>query len=337
MRPSLELLQKSLLLQEQNLFPEAEEPLAEALRQDPANPVLSLFMGILKWDQGDCPAAIPLFEKSLSLEEGNTTARCFYNLALYAQEKNEAALSYLKKEHQNATAAFQGRLLLFCESRLFNSCASFEDYLERFLPPSSFFDAPPPPSPLRRRLILARYAFLDRVARLRHPLSAVKRSALRHYQAALRERALSDIPGAVAELSKALESGVSSEASLELLAEMLLEGGEVFRAHEAFSRSQSFAEVQSQIEENKPPSNSYALLLASLLDFYTARYAEAETILRLAVLVDPTNYISSFFQGLLSLRAGDDAMIKSRRFFQQTAEKPNEGLIKRRLEKLEQN
>ncbi|MFH0802523.1 MAG: hypothetical protein V2A78_09110 [bacterium] len=337
MRPSLELLQKSLRLQEQDLLAEAEEPLAEALRKDPANPVLLLFMGILKWDQGDCPAARPLFEKSLSLEEGNTTARCFYNLALYAQEKNEAVFSFLKKEQQNATAAFQGRLLLFCESRLLNNCASFEDYLERFLPPSSFFDAPPPPSPLRRRLILARYAFLGRISLIRHPLSAGNRSALRHYQAALRERALADIPGAVAELNKALESGKSKEASQELLSEMLLEGGEVFRAHEAFSRSQSFAEVQSQIEGHKPPSNSYALLLAALLDFYTARYAEAETILRLAVQVDPTNYIPCFFQGLLSLRAGGDAMIKACRFFQQTAESPNENLVKRRLEKLEQN
>lgn len=337
MQTSLDLLQRGLLLQDQGLLPEAEKPLTEALQADPANPVLPLFMGILRWDQGDFAAALPLFEKSLSLEKANTTARCFHNLALYAQEKNEAALSFLKKEYQNATALFQGRLLLFCESTLFHGCASFENYLERFLPPSLFFDAPSPPSPFRRRLILARYALMSQLARLRHPLSAGKRSALRHYQAALRERALANIPDAVAELNKALESGKSKEASLELLAEMLLEGGEVFPAHEAFSRSQSFADVQSQIEGRKPPSNSYTLLITALLDFYTARYAEAETILRLAVRVDPTNYISSFFQGLLALRTGGEALSQARRYFQQTAEKPNEGLILKRLEIMGKN
>lgn len=337
MRTSLELLQKSLRLQEQDLLTEAEEPLSEALQADQANSVLPLFMGILKWDQEDYAAARSFFEKSLSLEEANMTSRCFHNLALYAQERNEAALSFLKKEYRNATVAFQGRLLFFCESTLLKRCASFENYIERFLPPASFFDEPHTPSHFHRRLIQARYAFLIRLAWLRHPFNIENRSALRHYQAALRERALANIPGAVTELNKALESGKSKESSLELLAEMLLEGGEVFRAHEAFSRSPSFASVQSQVAGKEPPSNSYALLLAALLDFYTARYAEAETILRLAVQVDPTNYISSFFQGLLALRTGGAVPSQARRYFQQTAEKPNEGLILRRLERMEKN
>ncbi len=328
------LIQESLRLQEQNLFAEAESLLGKALGADGNNPVLLLFTGMLKWDLGDPASALSFFEKSLTADKSNMTARCFHQLGIYARDRDEKAFSFLMKEHVNATSSLRGRLLLFCESAMLRSCASFEEYLGRCLPPSSFFEPSPAPSPFRRRLILTGHSIRQASAWLRHPASRSKRKTLLEYHSALRDRALGDLPGAIAILKGSAGAGISGPDSEELLAEMLLENGEVFEAREAFVRSPGFSAVQEQISGKVPPSNSYALLLAALLEFYTARYAEAETLLGLSAQVDPTNYITSFLQGLLSLKEGGEALLKARRFLVETAEKPNENLIPKRLEKL---
>jgi tetratricopeptide (TPR) repeat protein len=328
------LIQESLRLQEQNLFVEAESLLEKALGDDGNNPVTLLFMGTLKWDLEERDSALSFFEKSLAADKSNMTARCFHQLAVYSRDRDEKEFSFLLKEHVNAASSFRGRLLLFCESAMQKKCVSFEEYLGRCLPPSSFFEPSPAPSPFRRRLILAGHAMRQASAWLRHPASPSKRASLLNYHSALRNRALGDLPGAIAILKGSADPGKSGLDSEELLAEMLLENGEVFEAREVFVRSPVFSAMQEQISGKTPPSNSYALLLAALLEFYTARYSEAETLLNLAARVDPTNYITSFLQGLLSLKEGGESLPDARRFLVETTEKPNENLIPRRLEKL---
>ena|GEM_PF-2411362 len=343
-------LHKALVLSDNQEYHDSVTTLMSAIQLYPSNSVYYMFIGRVHYDNQRLDEALQAFEKSLHMDRRNVLTLCFRNLTLLAMGKTEDAYEALKRQVNLTNSDFQSRLLVLCESFLWQKNELSKPLEVSIQDEDTVVDK----EPWRiyqgledvfhktgQLLIQAECYILSVLYRVRYAFDTKKKSAYLHYLEGNKRSLLGDFEASVDEYRKALSLFPEFGKTKEQLAEIYFENGYYKCALEYLMQTEEYRKALdvSPQKENKPEklhitkdggsTNRSLCLVLGIIYYKLGEYDKAIEKLTTATELGLTDYLPFYYLGLCSIAQNDTAGARSS--FKKTTEKVNPNIAQKRL------
>ena len=320
------LLHRAMAQARARLFDEAEGALLEAMELHPSLWIYPLYLGQVYYDLGRVEEALKTFRLASSLDPGNSLIQAYVGLAGMALGRMDEGHGELLGWVRTANAAWQGRMLLLCETYLTN-------HPDVCWPLERLVSKEEKETRSRRLMGLIGDAMERGVIRVWHGVAKVL-AALRFMTDPDTRRArMAFLEGSLHyDLEEYDAARVAFSTSLELEPERALTRlrlTDLCLQREDYAGALRLLDNGQEKEEEWPPAK---LEIQGLALFHEGRYLEALGRLGDLASSQPQEYLLAYYVGLCHLRLGDRQ--RARSWFEKAAGRLNPGIVQLRLEEM---